>query len=60
MPNILHQVTIPVQKKEDCAAMMGTTLTEGMICAGNIPEYHKGSCRVSSSCCLLLLKQMAW
>jgi len=48
LPNILQWINSPVPTNAACAASLSTTITPGMICAGNIPENEKDSCQGDS------------
>ena len=48
-PNILHKVTVPGLTNEDCArAYNGYTITNQMLCAGNIEDGGIDSCQGDS------------
>lgn len=48
LPSILQTVNVPVTSNQVCRNVMRNTITEGMVCAGNIPEYEFDSCQGDS------------
>jgi len=49
LPPVLQWVELPIPSNEDCYwSMWPADITDGMICAGNIPEYERDSCQGDS------------
>merc|ERR1711976_514521 len=48
LPRILQTVNMPVPSNTACARSLRTKITDGMICAGRIPEHEHDSCQGDS------------
>jgi len=48
LPNILQWVNMPIPTNSACRGALGNSVTDGMICAGRIPENERDSCQGDS------------